>query len=99
MATLVDLSLYQHSVDFQAVKRYGIWGVCLRASSGVDYIDPDFSVRAVRARKAGLVVLSYHYCYFNDPIKEADHYASVIKHHHLNGRPMLDVEEPSGTKN
>lgn len=96
MTLLVDLSVYQHEVDFIRLKRYGVWGVCLRASSGVDYIDPDFSPRATRAKKAGLVVLSYHYSYFNDPEKEAAHYASVIKPHRLNGRPMLDVEEPSG---
>lgn len=97
MKTLVDLSKYQTSANFKQLKEAGIWGVCLRASSGVSYIDPTFYPRARRARKHGLVVLSYHFAYLNDPIKEANHYCDVMSHRKkaLNGRPMLDIEIPS----
>lgn len=96
---LIDLSNNNDAVDFHAVKKYGIWGVCLKATEGTTFVDSTFATRAKAAKKAGLVVLSYHYARFEDPVAEANHYASVIKPAHLNGRPMLDVEEPSGTKN
>ena len=96
---LVDLSKWQKEVDFQALKKYGVWGICLKATEGNGYIDPTFKDRAARAKKQGLVVLSYHYARFNDPVEEADHYASIIHPAKLTGRPMLDVEEPSGTIN
>lgn len=96
---LVDLSKWQAEVDFQALKKYGIWGVCLKATEGISFVDPTFKDRAIRAKKAGLVVLSYHFTDFKDPVEEADHYASIIKPAKLTGRPMLDVEIPSGTMN
>jgi len=96
---LVDLSKWQDKVNFTELKKYGVWGVCLKATQGTTFVDPSFATRAKEAKKVGLVVLSYHYATFADPVEEADHYASIIHPARLTGRPMLDVEEPSGTIN
>lgn len=96
---LIDLSNNNGEVNFKRIKEYGVWGVCLKATEGKTFIDATFGRRAHEAKKHGLVVLSYHYARFEDPVEEANHYASVIHPAKLNGRPMLDVEEPSGTIN
>jgi lysozyme len=94
-----DLSNNNGQVNFDELKKYGVFAVCLKATQGVEFTDPTFHDRAKRAKKAGLVVLSYHFAGFNDPVEEANHYANVIHPARLNGRPMLDVEIPSGTIN
>lgn len=96
---LIDLSNNNGEVNFNRIKEYGIWGVCLKATEGTTFTDATFAPRAKAAKKAGLVVLSYHYARLEDPVAEANHYASVIHPAKLTGRPMLDVEVPSGTKN
>jgi len=96
---LIDLSNNNGEVNFKRIKEYGVWGVCLKATQGTEFVDPTFANRAREAKKAGLVVLSYHYATLKDPVEEADHYASIIHPARLNGRPMLDMEVPSGTIN
>lgn len=96
---LVDLSNNNAEVNFKRLKEYGVWGVCLKATEGTTFTDRTFAGRAKAAKKVGLVVLSYHYARFEDPVEEANHYANVIHPARLNGRPMLDVEEPPGTIN
>lgn len=47
---------------FAKMRAAGILGVILKATQGIDFIDPTFRERAPAAAKAGLLVGAYHFC-------------------------------------
>ena len=51
---VLDISAYQGEVDFQRVKRDGIWGVMLKATEGERYLSPAFEKNYQQAKQAEL---------------------------------------------
>jgi GH25 family lysozyme M1 (1,4-beta-N-acetylmuramidase) len=68
---VVDLSHWQAPVDFVKAKAAGIAAVILKATEGVDFVDPTFAVRRVTAAASGLLVGAYHFFDTADPIAQA----------------------------
>lgn len=58
---VIDVSGNQSSVDYDRVKASGVEAVIVKATEGVNYIDPMFHTHVMRAIQAGLTVMAYHY--------------------------------------
>jgi lysozyme len=80
-----DISFYQddeetaRQIDFEQMKRNGAKFVIVRAGQRY-WVDPDFAYNVTEARKAGLPRGTYwFYDSREDPIKQADLYASMLE--------------------
>ena len=62
----LDVSKYQGQIDFAAVAGAGYRYVLVKATQGVDYIDPNFKTNYQQAKAAGLLVGAYHYYMTDD---------------------------------
>ncbi len=60
----IDVARYQHSIDWQAARGYGVRFAFVKATEGGDYLDPLFHQHMAGARAAGVPVGAYHYYYF-----------------------------------
>lgn len=90
---IVDLSHWQAPVDFPAMKAGGVLGVILKATQGIDYVDPTFAPRAAAAASAGLLVGAYHFFDGSAPLAQADAFWRIAK-----GTPLLALDfEPNPT--
>jgi lysozyme len=62
---VVDLSHHNtddgSEIDWQAVKRDGIWGVIYKATESTDYIDPTYDEARRQAKAVGLLWGAYHF--------------------------------------
>jgi lysozyme len=74
----IDISHYQGTPDFNAVKAAGIALVFVKATQGTTYIDPTFAINRDHARSAGLTVGFYHFANATDPIAEANFFANNV---------------------
>ncbi len=93
---VLDISHYQPSVDFPAVKTAGIAAVFIKATEGVGYTDASWSAHTAAATAAGLLVGSYHFCTGAPPQEQADHFLGVVTPV-VGSVVMLDFEHnPSG---
>jgi lysozyme len=70
-----DVSHWQGSPDFSAVRASGREFVVLKATEGTDVADAQLAANRSRAHAAGLVVGLYHYARAGDPGAEADWFA------------------------
>lgn len=76
----VDLSHWNASVDFQALKKAGYEFVYLKATEGVDYEDPTFQTRWQQALDAGMIVGPYGFLRSNQGGKnQAEFHLRVIE--------------------
>lgn len=73
-----DMSHYQSGTDFAQVKAGGLDFVVIKASEGIGYTDPSFTIFREQAHTAGLLVGIYHFGQDNDPAEEAGYFASVV---------------------
>ena len=95
----IDVSYYQGSIDWSAVKADGVKYAFIRASDGDNYNDPDFATYWSGSRAAGIVHGAYQFFRpEQDPIAQADLLLSKI-----GGAlqaddlpPVLDVEVADG---
>lgn len=74
----VDVSHWQGSIDWPAVRRGGFEFAILKATESTGYTDPTFAANRAKARAAGMVVGFYHFARATDPVAEADHFVSRI---------------------
>ena len=76
---VVNLSHYDMMrPDFTTMKRQGIVGVIHEATYPPFVRDPKYSDRQMGALQAGLLWGAYHYANGSDPIRQADHFVSVV---------------------
>lgn len=61
MVYVLDISGHQGDVDFEKVKKAGIYGVMLKCSEGDSYLAPKFQPNYQKALAAGLKVGAYHF--------------------------------------
>lgn len=100
---LIDISSWQHpggaGIDWDKVKAAGVAGVIIKATQGVDYVNPYFAGDVAGAHAAGLLVGAYHYA---EPAKNADPHAElnaflrVAQVHDLELGAWLDWEDNGG---
>jgi len=95
-----DISHYQNGVLWDEVVKDGIDFVIIKATQGVDYVDPALKGNAINAHAAGLPISYYHYASLNthdvvtDAKSEALNFANAIKNLPKNDFPLaLDIEE------
>lgn len=62
---MVDISHHNYDdhgpYDFDAARRWGIWGVIAKATEATDYVDPTYEMARDGARRAGLLFGTYHF--------------------------------------
>ncbi len=76
---VVNLSHYDRMrVDFPGMKSEGIIGVIHEASYPPYTRDAHYALRQQAATRAGLLWGAYHYANGTDPIRQADHFLSVV---------------------
>ena len=94
---VLDISAYQGEVDFQRVKRDGIWGVMLKATEGERYLSPAFEKNYQQAKQAELEVGAYHYLRAStvpEAVAEANFFLSKVKEKQLTLPLAVDIEAP-----
>jgi lysozyme len=78
-SNVVNLSHYDlMRVDFAAMKREGILGVIHEATYPPFVRDAKYFERQQAATRAGLMWGAYHYANATDPVRQADHFLSVV---------------------
>lgn len=91
----VDVSVFQGSVDFGALRGAGVQAVYIRASYGVGGVDSYFRTHYENARAAGLHLGFYHYLTAVTEAEaraQADFFVSLLAGLDYDMRPALDFE-------
>lgn len=89
----IDIYNEQGRPDFTKVKGAGINFVILKATEGVDYVDPSFTANAQAAESAGLLTGAYHFLRSTPIDQQAQDFLAAVGPYN----PCLlaiDVEEP-----
>src|ERR1035438_5837023 len=61
----IDVSTFQGSIDWTKVKASGITFAWARASEGVGYTDPSFTINEANAQAVGVLIGAYHHGRFD----------------------------------
>ncbi|WP_080333647.1 GH25 family lysozyme [Clostridium botulinum] len=93
MAKGIDISMHNGAVNFSAVKSSGCNIVIIKATEGVDYVDPCLNQHYNGAKAAGLNIGFYHFMSEKtDPAQQAVDFWNTIKDKKFNVIPTLDIE-------
>src|SRR3954451_15331184 len=77
--SVVNLSHYDlMRVDFEAMKREGVVGVIHEATYPPSVSDASYGPRQTAAARAGLLWGAYHFGDATDPIRQAEHFLTVV---------------------
>jgi lysozyme len=88
----IDISHHQGNVDFQRIKAAGIQFVMLKATEGVNYIDPCFKSNAAAALAAGLPIGVYHFLRAGSVENQVRDCLAAIKPYKITWPVAVDVE-------
>ncbi|NEZ47845.1 glycosyl hydrolase [Clostridium niameyense] len=89
----IDISIHNGTVDFNAVKSDGIGVVIIKATEGVNYIDPLLNQHYNGAKAQGLSIGFYHFMSEKtNPSQQAIDFWNTIKDKQFNVMPCLDIE-------
>lgn len=91
----IDVSQWQGTIDFAAVKAAGIEVVYIKAGEGANETDPDFETNYTNAAAAGLKVGFYHYVTarsVEEAEAQAEFFYSLIQGKTAQCRPAMDYE-------
>ncbi|MGU9539274.1 GH25 family lysozyme [Clostridium tepidum] len=92
----IDISMHNGAINFGAVKNSGVNVVIIKATEGVDYIDPCLSQHYNGAKAAGLNIGFYHFMSEKtNPGQQAVDFWNAIKEKQFNVMPCLDIETNS----
>jgi len=75
--------------DFTTMKRQGIVGVIHEATYPSFVRDPKYLDRQMGALQAGLLWGAYHYANGSDPVRQADHFLSVVSSSWAQANPAV----------
>ena len=94
----IDVSHYQHDIDWTEVARNGKIGfVYVKATEGVSLVDDTYEYNIAEARKAGLKVGSYHFFRAHLSLDEQfNNMTSTVKKEMQDLIPIVDVEHTNG---
>lgn len=93
----IDVSHWQGSPDWAAVKADGVRFAIAKATDGRNFVDNQYARNRAQADALALPFTAYHYARpdatANDAVLEADHFVNtaMLKGRHL--LPVLDLEE------
>ena len=89
----IDISKHNGNVNFTEVIKSGVDIVIIKATEGVDYIDPLFEQHYKEAYGAGISIGFYHFMSEKtDPSKQAQDFWDSIKNRKFDILPCLDIE-------
>ncbi|AUM94645.1 TPA: peptidoglycan-binding protein [Clostridium botulinum] len=89
----IDISMHNGNVNFYSVKNSGINVVIIKATEGVDYVDPLLDQYYNGAKSAGLNIGFYHFMSEkSNPTQQAVDFWNSIKNKQFNILPCLDIE-------
>ncbi len=94
----IDVSVWQGTIDWQRVKKAGVQFAIIRSTHGSEKVDKMFDYNITEARKAGIMVGVYHYCYAENTAEaraEARHFIETIKPYKIDFPLMFDFEDES----
>lgn len=93
-----DISHFNGEVDWSKVADTKKRFVVLKATEGIDWVDPTFNTHWVAAKKAGLVRGAYHFFVsHDDPAQEAEWYIKNVALEKGDLPPIVDVERAEKT--
>ena len=93
----IDVSHFQGEVDWGAVAATGVRFAFIKATEGLDDVDPRFAQNWQGSRAAGLLRGAYHFLHPNlDAGQQAAHFLSVVTLDDDALPPALDVEVTNG---
>lgn len=89
---VLDVSSYQ---DPSVITRESnnIGGVIVKATQGLNYINPLCNAQYAEAKRLGKLLGLYHYASGNDPVSEADYFINNIKNYIHEAILVLDWEK------
>lgn len=76
---VIDISHYQPTPNWKAVKAGGTVGVILKATEGTGYKDPTFDSRWIAAQEAGLLVSAYHFLKHGKIADQMNYFQTVVE--------------------
>lgn len=85
----------RNGLDFVRVKAAGYDLAIVKATEGVNYVDPSFSANVGDARAAGMLVGAYHFMRATPIEQQAQDFLAAIKGHGPYAMLAIDVENPS----
>lgn len=88
---VLDVSSYQ-DVSVITKQAPNIGGVIVKATQGLDYVNPLCNAQYAEAKRLGKLLGLYHYAGGNDPIAEADYFINNIKNYVHEAILVLDWE-------
>ena len=89
----IDVSMHNGNVDYSKVKSSGIEVVIIKATEGVDYIDPYLERNYTNSKQNGLYTGFYHFMSEKtDPVRQAEDFFNSIKNKQYDVIPVLDIE-------
>ncbi|TXK52600.1 lysozyme [Pontibacter qinzhouensis] len=92
--TGIDVSKHTGRIDWEKVREQQVHFAYIKATEGVNYLDPKYKVNYQGAKASGLKTGAYHFFRFNKPGKEQAE--NFLKHAHLEKEdlpPVIDVED------
>jgi lysozyme len=93
----IDISHHQNFPDFAKVKAAGAQFVILKATEGVNYVDPNFNQNAKAALGVGLPIGAYHFLRSGSVIDQANDFLEAIQPYKLTWPAAVDVEDAPNT--
>lgn len=94
----IDVSSWQGVIDWDKVAKSGVKFAIIRSSYSVDKVDKMFHYNIQAAKKAGLYVGVYHYCYAltdEETRQEAQFFMKTVAPYEIDLPLMFDFEDPS----
>lgn len=88
---VLDVSSYQ-DVNVITKQAPNIGGVIVKATQGLDYVNPLCNAQYAEAKRLGKLLGLYHYAGGNDPVAEADYFIKNIKNYVHEAILVLDWE-------
>lgn len=89
----IDISMHNGNINFNAVKNSGTSVVIIKATEGVQYVDPYLTTHYNGAKAQGLNIGFYHFMSEKtDPAQQAVDFWNAIKDKQFNVIPVLDIE-------
>jgi lysozyme len=89
----IDISRYQGDVDFARLRAAGAHFVFIKATEGIDYVDPNFARNWARARAAGMPRAAYHFMFWcRTASEQARWFEKNVPNDPDALPPILDVE-------
>lgn len=96
----MDVSHWQGTIDWNAVKQFGIVFAFIKATEATRYVDPDFHTNFSKAKEVGIYRGAYHFARPGSSSGEAQaqYFLSVLSQQADFGElpPVLDLEDNGG---